>query len=139
MFETFEHQADVGIRGINDSLESAFSDVGKALFSVMVDLDSVKSVDEVSFEVESKDLVGLLVDYLNELIFLRDTKNMFFCDFEVDIEDLDGRFVLRGIARGSKFDPEKQEIFSDVKSATFYKARVGSEVGKFVVQCVLDV
>lgn len=46
-YETFEHTADIGIRGIGDNLEQAFEEGAKAMFSVMYDINSIKPNQEL--------------------------------------------------------------------------------------------
>jgi SHS2 domain-containing protein len=139
MFELFEHKADVGIRGKGNSLEEAFAECGKALFSVMVELDKVKAEERVEVKVEADDKEQLLVNFLNELLYLKDVKEMVFKEFELRIIEENGKWRLEGRALGEKINKEKHTIKGDVKAASFHQLKVSEEKGQFVVQCVVDV
>jgi SHS2 domain-containing protein len=45
-FETFEHEADIGIRGFGGSMKEAFENAAVALYSVMVNIDAINPVEE---------------------------------------------------------------------------------------------
>lgn len=138
MFELFEHKADVGVRGIGKSLEEAFAECGKAMFSVMVELGKVEAKEPVKMEVEAADKEQLLVNFLNELLYLRDVKEMVFSRFDLYITE-GAKWVLKGRAFGEKLEKEKHSIKGDVKAASFHQLKVEEGDGKFVAQCVVDV
>ena len=50
-YETFEHTADVGVRGIGNSFEEALQEAAKAMYSVMINLKRVKPSKSVKMEV----------------------------------------------------------------------------------------
>ena len=139
MFELFEHKADVGVRGKGKSLEKAFAECGKAMFSVMVELENVKGEEGVKVKVEGQDKEQLLVNFLNELLYLKDVKEMFFSRFDLYIIEEAGKWRLEGKAFGEKINKEKHSIKGDVKAASFHQLNVSGENGEFVAQCVVDV
>ena len=42
MFETFEHRADIGVRGKSKSIEGAFEECAKALTSIMANPEKIE-------------------------------------------------------------------------------------------------
>jgi len=140
MHEQFEHKADMGVRGIGKSREEAFAECAKAMFEVMIELESVKALREVKVEVDGNDLEGLLVEWLNELLYLKDHKEMFFSEFEVEsIGEEVGKFVLRGAVRGDKIDLENQRVKVEVKAATYSGLKVEKIDGHWSAECIVDV
>jgi len=139
MFELFEHKADVGVRGRGESLAQAFAECAKAMFSVMVELESVKAKEEVEVKVEAQDKEQLLVNFLNELLYLRDVKEMLFKGFDLYIIEGGENWQLGGKALGEKINKEKHSIKGDVKAASFHQLKVSKGKGGFVAQCVVDV
>ena len=68
MFETFDHTADLGLRIRAADLNSLFAEAAKGLLSLIVaNLDDVRTVDTVMFEVAGTDVEYLLFDWLSEL------------------------------------------------------------------------
>ncbi len=135
IYETFEHQADIGIRGFGMTLEEAFGNAAQALYSVMVRLDAVKPLEERTVSVSAPDHEILLVEWLNALLSLSDVDRMVFSKFEVKIEGA----ALKGSAWGEKLDPARHEPNVEVKGATYHLLQITEEDGKYTAQCVVDV
>ena len=56
MYELFDHTADLGLRIRADSLSELFSEAARALFSaIVVNLETVKTVEQKTFEIEGDD------------------------------------------------------------------------------------
>lgn len=139
-FELLEHKADMGIKGFGESIERAFEECAKGMFSIMVELTDVKAKENVRLTVSAKGLEELLVAWLNELLSLADQKEMVFSEFTVkQIFVKDGKYFLEGSAKGEKLDKKKHEMKTEVKAATYSGLRIGKEREKFFVQCVVDV
>lgn len=139
-WDHFEHGADVGIRGRGKTPADAFGEAARALFSLLSDdLTAIRlSVDE-RVACEAENLEELLVAFLNELLFVFDTRRVVFARFDVRIDESPGRFRLTGIAQGEPFDPNRHEFTVLPKGATFTALEVGEHDGEWVAQCVVDV
>ncbi|MGC9529128.1 MAG: archease [Candidatus Bipolaricaulaceae bacterium] len=138
-YEILEHGADAGVRGIGRTLEEAFAEAARAMFSLMVELAAVRPCRERAVEVKADDLGGLLVAWLGELLTLRDVEGLVFSDFSVEIGRSPGDLLLRGRARGEPLDPARHQPRLEVKAATYCGLRVGQEGGRYLAQCVVDV
>ncbi len=134
-FETFEHEADVGIRGYGRTLEEAFSNAARALYSVMVQVDQVDPREKRNIEVAAPDRELLLIEWLNALLSLSDIERMVFSKFSVHIKGTS----VRGTAWGEPLDRIRHEPKVEVKGATYHLLRVAEENGVFTAQCVVDV
>ncbi len=134
-FETFEHGADMGVRGFGKTLEEAFANGAKAMFSVMVNIEKVESKDTFEIECSSYDLETLFVEWLNHLLTLAGTERTVFSEFRVHIKNCN----LKGSASGEKFDPERHEPSVEVKGATYSMLKVEEKNHQFIAQCVVDV
>lgn len=134
-FETFEHEADIGIRGFGGSMQEAFENAAVALYSVMVDIDAVKTVEERTVTVSAPDRELLLVEWLNALLAISDIERIVFSKFEVEMEGT----TLTGAAWGEILDRDRHEPHVEVKGATYYLLSVREQDGKYTAQCVVDV
>lgn len=137
-FELLEHEADVGIRGWGKTVEEAFENGARAMFSVMVNLEKVEPRNEIKVEVKAEDITSLFIEWLNALLAQRDISEMVFSDFAVKIEG-NKEVSLSGKARGEPLDQEKHEIRTEVKAATYFGLKSGEEKGMHFFQCVLDI
>jgi SHS2 domain-containing protein len=134
-FETFEHQADIGIRGFGATLEEAFANAAVALYSVMVDISRVEQKEFRGVNVSADDQEQLLVEWLNALLAVSDIERMVFSRFEVRIEGE----RLAGTAWGEHLERDRHQAHVEVKGATYHQLSVRREQGRFVAQCVVDV
>ncbi len=137
-YEILEHEADAGVRGIGDTLEEAFCEAARAMFSLMVDLEAVRPERAVPVRVEAETVEMLFVSWLGELLTLRDLEGMVFSRFEAEISRAGERWILRGTAYGEPLDPARHKPAVEVKAATYYGVRVGKDDGRYIAQCVVD-
>ena len=138
-FELLPHPSDMGVRGIGETLEEAFAEAARAMFSLMADLERVEPKDAIPFKVEADSLENLFVSFLGELLFLRDVHGMLFSRFELRIKEEGQRVCLEGVAYGEKFDPQKHRPGIDVKAATYAWVKVEKTDGTWIAQGVVDV
>jgi SHS2 domain-containing protein len=134
-YETFEHEADIGIRGFGRTIEEAFGNAAAAMYSVMVRIDAVKPAQGKTVLADAPDAELLLVEWLNALLSLSDIERMVFSKFEVKINGTS----LKGTAWGEPLDRVSHEPKVEIKGATYHMLQVKKEKDRFVAQCVVDV
>jgi SHS2 domain-containing protein len=115
-------------------LEKAFENGAKALFSVMVDLDTVKAATKVTVDCSAYDYEGLFIEWLNTLLSEMDLRRMLFSTFSVTLNS----YMLHGEAFGEKIDRNKHVITGEVKAATYSSLKLEEKNGK-MIQCIVDV
>lgn len=134
-WEHIEHDADIGVRGIGNTVEEAFAMAGVALTAIIMDPAIIPSRLEVKVNIEAPELELLLVDWLNSIIYEMDTKHLLFSEFKVKIENN----RLEAILQGEKMENLTQDFGVDIKGATYTELKVAQEKGLWIAQCVLDV
>jgi len=135
-WETFEHEADVGVRGTGATLAEAFAGAATALTAVICDPCTVQPREAVQIACAAPDLELLLVDWLNVLVFEMATRHMLFSRFEVTIAE--GR--LAALAWGETVDAGRHQPAAEVKGVSFCELRVAQQTdGTWLAQCVVDV
>lgn len=135
-FELTEHTADVGIHAFGPSREAVFEQAALALASLICDPASVTERDAVPVVLTADDDELLLVAWLNELLFLTETRRLVWAAFSVD-EVGGGRLWAR--ARGEKQDPKRHEVHAQVKAATYHGLQLRRGDGGWEARVVLDV
>jgi len=134
-FEIVDHTADVGIRAYGASINQAFANAAKALFSLITELDNIDEVLYRDIELVAPDQESLLVEWLNELIYLFDAENIIFKRF--DITRLNStRLKARGY--GEKVNISKHKLKIGVKAATYHMLKVDKTNG-YQVQVLFDI
>ena len=133
-WEHFDHEADIGVRGIGRSLEEAFVYAALALTAVMTDPAGFRPDRVVTIACEAADPELLLVDWLNGVIYHGDTERLCFGRFDVNIRDV----RLTGRAWGARVDAVP-DIAVAVKGASYAGLRVTCDHGVWTAQCIVDV
>lgn len=135
MFELFEHTADLGLRVRAADLNELFADAGRALFSVIAaNLDSVRTVHELHFQLDGTRRDDLLFDWLAELLFTFDTRRVLLSEFDVNVQDRG----LTGTARGEPFDPNRHELDMEVKAITYHGLKVEPDGDGWLAEVIVD-
>lgn len=134
-WEHFEHQADIGVRGIAVTPAEAFEQAALALCALITDLDSIAAQRQVVLHCEEPDLELLLVDWLNMLVFTIATERLLFSRFSVRIDH--GR--LDAQLWGEPIDQARHHPAVEVKGATYTELAVYENAGEWIAQCVVDV
>ncbi len=134
-FEIIDHTADVGIRAYGANMNEAFANAARALFSLITELDDVDEVLHRDTRLTAPDEESLLVEWLNELIYLFDVENILFKRF--DITQLDNT-RLKARSYGEKVDSSKHRLKMGVKAATYHMLKVDKGDG-CRVQVLFDI
>ena len=136
MWEHFHHQADIGVRGIGETLAEAFEQAAIAMAAVICSQEKIKPVKCVEITCHAPDVELLFADWLNAVIYEIATRSMLFGRFEVAIEGND----LTAKAWGETVDPDKHELAVEVKAATYTELKVyQNSQSNWIAQCVVDV
>ena len=134
-FEIIDHTADVGIRAYGADISQAFTNAARALFSLITELDNVAEALHRDIEVTAPDQESLLVEWLNELIYLFDAEQILFKRF--DITRLKHTH-LKARNYGEKVDRSKHNLKTGVKAATYHMLKVDKGDG-YQIQVLFDI
>ncbi len=120
-FEIIDISGDVGIKAFGGSIEEVFKNSAIGMYSLITDLKGVKGQKTINISSESNSLEGLLVSWLNELIFHFDAYN--FIGKDIIILEMSDR-KLKANVKGEEFDPERHERKILIKAATYHRLKV---------------
>jgi SHS2 domain-containing protein len=135
-WEHFEHGADIGIRGIALTLEQAFEQTAVAMTAVITNPDQVSASKAVLIRCEASDHELLLLDWINELVYVMAVQGLLFKRYQVAISD----GILSATAFGEAVDRQKHQPAVEIKGATFTELHVYQQPdGLWVAQCIVDV
>lgn len=135
-WEHFEHDADIGIRGIAPTLAQAFEQAAIAMTAVITDPAQVLAEKTVFIHCSAPDHELLLVDWINALIYEMAVQGLVFSRYQVTID----QGVLSAIALGEPVDREKHQPAVEIKGATFTELQVYQQAdGLWLAQCIVDV
>jgi SHS2 domain-containing protein len=145
-FELLEHTADIGIRARGATLEETFEQATLGLAEVQGALAPGPGEEDrgalapgpgetVAVEVSAADPGGLLVDWLNEVLWLAETRQAALGGVRVERV---GNGTARGSVTLSEGGPAPDGTF--VKAVTYHRLRVEPDPGGgWLVEVYLDV
>ena len=131
-FEELEHTADLALKVHGHSLEEIFINAARGLFSLMADLENLAPSVSREVHLEAPDRESLLVDWLNELLYLHEVEEEIYTRF--DIETLSST-ALSATVRGTKTEASKLTI----KAATFHNLEIRETDDGYLTTVVFDV
>jgi SHS2 domain-containing protein len=135
-FDVIDHTADIGIISYGIDLKMVFSNAALGLFSLITELAEIKENTQREVKISSHDRESLLVEWLNELIYIFDTERIVFTRFEFDTLS-----EVKLIARcfGNAINPKQQIIKREVKAATYHMLAITKENDRYKAQIIFDI
>ncbi|GJQ59054.1 MAG: archease [Candidatus Scalindua sp. AMX11] len=138
-YTLIDHTADIGIDIFGDTLSDLFSNAGFAMFDIITDITTVEAKDQRIIKVEGIDREQLLVDWLGELLYLYDVKNLLFKDFLItDMNENQLTASLTATIRGEKYCETKHTINTEIKAVTHHALSVKLEHNRWKARVIFD-
>ncbi len=134
-YEILEHTADIGITAYADTISAAFENAAYGMYELMCDTNRVEPRERIDITLFAADTQGLLVDWLNELLFLTDARDLLFSRFVVAVEGS----TLNAEAYGERFDPARHERREEIKACTYHLLDVERDESGYRATVVFDV
>lgn len=130
-----DHTADLGVRVRGNTLEGLFENAAWALFDNLVELKDVGEDLREAVAVQGADLPELMVNWLNQLLFLWESRLLLFRRFRIDT--ISGT-SLSGGAWGENYDADRHELLTDIKAATYHNLAIEEQNGLWTAEIILD-
>jgi len=131
-FEEIEHTADLAIRVYGRDMRELFANAAHGMFALMAASSLEEPTCQRVVSLEAVDYEGLLVDWLNELIYLHEVEEETYCQFA--IETLAPTELRAQVAGGPTESKTKA-----IKAATFHELEVVKTDKGYQATIVFDV
>ena len=135
-FDILDHTADIGLIVYGQDLKTLFENAGEAFFHLITDLKRVRQREERRIELKGENLERLMVDWLNELLYLHEVENFLFKKFEVEV--VGEQEGLKARMKGESFQEGVHLIKTEVKAVTYHQVQVKREDGNWRAQVIVD-
>ena len=135
-FEILDIFGDAGIRAFGKDLPELFAHAGIGMFSLITKLGSVTEARHIIVTVESETLEGLLIAWLNELVFHFDTYG--FVGKKICVTELTGTRVSATVS-GEEFDPVRHERGLLIKAATYHRILLQERDDHWEAEVIFDI
>ncbi len=134
-FETFEHTADIGLVARGRTLEEVFIHAAEGLVDMMVDPRGLRDDMRLEVTVSAPDREALLVAWLNELLYLLDTRGLL--PRRCRIIQMNETSLTAEVA-GEIIDPQRHNVRRMVKAATYHGLHLVQTDGQWEARVILD-
>jgi SHS2 domain-containing protein len=133
-YELIEHTADVGVKAYGKTVAEAFEHAAVAMFDIITDKSTIRSVGQYDIELDAPDREQLLVDWLSRLLFLNGANNLVFGRFEVTLK----KNHLVAHVYGEEYSRVKHKMGVEIKAVTYHLLQV-HETDPIFVQVLFDI
>ena len=145
-FEIIEdYTADIAFIAYGRNLEELFINSARAITSIQVDLGCVEPKECIEVNIESYDLLGLLRKWLEELVYWRDVKQIFFSkvadivvNLKISAEGVEEYKVSAKLC-GERFDSRKHGGFVEVKAVSYHNMEIGKKDNMWYARVLVDI
>ncbi len=145
-YETLDIPGDAGIRAFGSTLKELFVNAATGTYSLMTDVRPMAERETALVSVEGHSIEGLLVAWLNELVFRFDAYG--FAGKSISIVSLSPgdrdaaeaeAFSLSATVAGETFDPRRHEGRLLIKAATYHNLKVENRDGVWTAEIIFDI
>ena len=132
--------ADIAFRAWGKNLEELFQAAGDATINVMIDnLEAIEPKEQRTFSLENDELDMLLFNFLQELIYYKDSEQLLLRSQQIQVEKKDGNHQLTAITQGEKLDSKRHQQRVDVKAVTLHRFQLEKTDQGWVAMVILDI
>jgi SHS2 domain-containing protein len=136
VYSIIEHTADLGITATGTTLNQAFEEVARGMFAIMTNDGLIENRVKKTVTIEGTgDLELLVVDWLSELLYLRDVKGLVFGDFSVTVTEKG----LSAIVQGEPYDRKKHGYGAEIKAVTYHMLEIQTHKKGVTINVLFDV
>lgn len=135
-FEILDISGDAGIRAYGATLEEAFCNSAIGMYGLITNPEDIAEKKNISVQMEGHSLEGLVVAWLNELIFQFDAYG--FLGKRINSLVL-LNYRLSATVSGEDFDADRHERRLLLKAATYHQLKVGQFNGAWEIEVIFDI
>ncbi len=134
-FEYFDVTADIGVKVWGNTIDELFENAAIAVTSLMINPTKLERKITKEIFIEGNDISSLLINWITELLIIRDSEAILFSSFKVNVSS-DGRSLTAKIF-GNHIIGSTIEM--DIKAITYSLFKLKKLDKTFYTQFVLDI
>ena len=136
LYRIVEHTADTGFEVQGATKEQVYENAAKAFFDIMWQIKTRRKSEPENIEVSGIDQEELLVNFLEEFLYLFDAKRLVCTGIEVETVT-DNNVWARAWLQ--EFDVDFDRELLNVKAVTYHQLFLGQEKGAWRARIFLDI
>ena len=138
-FEILEHTADIGMAVYGKSKREVFINAARGMFEIIAgETKDLKENFYDKIKLEADNLEGLLFAWLNELLYINETKLVILSKFKIkELSD----YQLKAEVGGAKINLPSIKIIKEIKAVTYHRLEIkkDEESGLWRAQVIFDI
>ena len=135
-----EATADIAFEAVGKDLPQVFENAGDALINVMIEnLEAIQPRETRPVELHNSALDLLLIDYLQELIYYKDSQQLLLRAHDLEITKQDEDWHLSGLLKGERLDSRRHPLLVDVKAVTLHNFSLKQNDHGWRAHVILDI
>jgi len=142
-FEILEHTADIGMAAYGKTKREVFINSAKGMFEIIaggnkISKENLRENFYDKIKLEADNLEGLLFAWLNELLYISETKLVILSKFKIkELSD----FQIKAEVEGMKINPPSVKIEKEIKAVTYHRLEIkkDEESGLWRAQVIFDI
>ncbi len=145
-YEFLDISGDAGIRSFGETAAELFVNAALGMYNLITDTEDVEKAETIEVSLTHASAEGLLVAWLNELVFRFDAHG--FIGKEIAVTDFSfGESVLgseplysiSACLSGEYFDPGRHHGKLLIKAATYHNLNIREENGRWSAEIIFDI
>ena len=132
--------ADIAFRAWGKDLQEVFKAAGDATINTMIeDLDSIELKETRTFHLEDDQLDLLLFNFLQELVYYKDSELLLLRSQQIEFEEKQGKHYLNAVLQGERLDRDRHQQRVDVKAVTLHLFQLEKTNDGWTAMVILDI
>ena len=114
--------ADLLVEGKGNTLGEAVANVALGMLNAITPLEGISERETYTFSAEGIDLQSLILNLLDEILFLNDSEGITAKSLNVKIDE--EKFRASAVGRGERFSAKTHETGIAVKAVTYHMMKI---------------
>lgn len=130
--------ADAAFDAFGRTIEEVFENCALATSEIMIDFKTLKTKITKKIIIVAENEEKLLFNFLDQIIFLKDSEQLLFKEFKVKIIRAK-KLTLKAECTGDKINQETQKLGNDIKAVTYHNFKLEQNKQGWSARIVLDI
>jgi SHS2 domain-containing protein len=138
-FELFDHTADIGVHAFGERIADVFEQAARSMYSIIFhgSVPIIKPKGEFQIKIQSSDLEQLMVDWLNEILYIYSTENIVISGFQIEINKEE--FLINAFVEGEKLSNQLLKGTGEIKAVTYHMLEVKNIDNHWEAKVLFDI
>jgi SHS2 domain-containing protein len=135
----FDHTGDIGVALSAESLPVLFREAARAFTTTLVGSAPINRASTHHVSLTAAELDDLMVDWLGEVHYLFEVRNLLAADADVSLEPTSGGWQLEADVHVEPYDEDRHQLQILIKGITYHRLHVEQTPDGWQTDVVFDI